>query len=343
MAAATRPAVSLRALERSRSTLEDFCKSYYMFHGCASPADMLFAHLPLLAFVEGCIYQADEENEDAMQALADRKGALSGAPAAAEPSLALLTASLEERGLLDERLRSELRRGAVYWSLERELCGAWAAEDAAGAAGRGPKRARSSEGALEGGKPAQPPPACGDEEEEDEDDTPAEVYAGLSPARRSALARAIRAVKLKSFDYRAMNLLLCNASGRPPDSAAMEYLATSELLVEIGDDLLDYEDDVVRNSFNVFRAFVRAHGPDAPLRLLSLIRFHERRYAERLAGLPEGVRRLCEARCQEAMHEGGPGRFSGRWTIPPLILDEEAYREEFGGDDSPTRPTPIPT
>jgi hypothetical protein len=40
------------------------------------------------------------------------------------------------------------------------------------------------------------------------------------------------------------------------------------MLVDIGDDLTDYEDDVEVNSFNILRAFVHLYGAQAPLKLV---------------------------------------------------------------------------
>lgn len=52
-AVGTQASVTLRGLERARSTLEDFSASYLMFHGldASKPSD-LFKHLPLLAYAE---------------------------------------------------------------------------------------------------------------------------------------------------------------------------------------------------------------------------------------------------------------------------------------------------
>ena len=41
--------------------------------------------------------------------------------------------------------------------------------------------------------------------------------------------------------------------GQPPDDLLLQFLRLDELLVDIGDDLTDYEDDVVNNSFNIYR------------------------------------------------------------------------------------------
>jgi hypothetical protein len=41
--------------------------------------------------------------------------------------------------------------------------------------------------------------------------------------------------------------------GPAPSEALLAFLRVDELLVDIGDDLTDYEDDVADNSFNVYR------------------------------------------------------------------------------------------
>jgi hypothetical protein len=39
----------------------------------------------------------------------------------------------------------------------------------------------------------------------------------------------------------------------PYDEALLSFLRLDELLVDVGDDLTDYEDDVLANSFNIYR------------------------------------------------------------------------------------------
>lgn len=66
------PMIGLNAMLRARSTLEDFCRSYFMFHelNVNDPADV-FRHLPILTFVESYIYQLDEENEEEVHQLCE--------------------------------------------------------------------------------------------------------------------------------------------------------------------------------------------------------------------------------------------------------------------------------
>ncbi|KAJ0098256.1 hypothetical protein Patl1_28219 [Pistacia atlantica] len=59
-----RAMVGLDAMQRANSTLEDFCRSYLMFHGMdASSPQAIFKYLPVLSFTESYIYQLDTLNE----------------------------------------------------------------------------------------------------------------------------------------------------------------------------------------------------------------------------------------------------------------------------------------
>jgi hypothetical protein len=44
------------------------------------------------------------------------------------------------------------------------------------------------------------------------------------------------------------------------DERVMSFLEASELLVEIADDLYDYEEDVADGAFNVYRLFIHMYG-----------------------------------------------------------------------------------
>jgi hypothetical protein len=48
--------ISFRALQRCRSTLEDFTATYFPLHGLAAPRDV-FRFLDVLVFVEATVYQ----------------------------------------------------------------------------------------------------------------------------------------------------------------------------------------------------------------------------------------------------------------------------------------------
>lgn len=115
----------------------------------------------------------------------------------------------------------------------------------------------------------------------------------------------------------------------PYDEQLLAFLRLDELLVDVGDDLTDYEDDVVGNSFNIYRCYVALHGPEeASLRLAAYIGDLETRHAVALAALPPDVARRFWARHGEA--SAAPR--SGAWVLPtPIALTREAaFRRRFG-------------
>ena len=66
----------------------------------------------------------------------------------------------------------------------------------------------------------------------------------------------------------------------------MAFLTSSEVLVEVGDDLTDYEENVERNAFNVYRCFLALYGPEQGRQeLRSFIAATEGKYSEGLSGL----------------------------------------------------------
>uniref|UniRef100_A0A251S8N5 Uncharacterized protein n=1 Tax=Helianthus annuus TaxID=4232 RepID=A0A251S8N5_HELAN len=108
------PMVTLDSMQRANSTLEDFCKSYFMFHEMdANCAESIFKYLPLLSFTESYIYQLDSRNEKLMQ---------SPSGGTSDFLVRKLFVLLESCGLLTDRIRNELKSGKEYFALERKLC-----------------------------------------------------------------------------------------------------------------------------------------------------------------------------------------------------------------------------
>jgi len=98
-------------------------------------------------------------------------------------------------------------------------------------------------------------------------------------------AEVIRAHELKSFDYRLLNCLVYNLRGVPADQQTLDFLRVDEWLTDLADDLFDYEDDVVKGSFNVYRCFVHLYGASANVRLAERISKLEVQHASSLAAL----------------------------------------------------------
>ncbi|XP_073293537.1 uncharacterized protein [Primulina huaijiensis] len=147
--------------------------------------------------------------------------------------------------------------------------------------------------------------------------------------KKISIEDVTRAIHLKSFDYRVLNLLLYQLRVAMVNEAHMEFLSVSELLVEISDDLFDYEDDVAENHFNILRMYVRYYGASAaPIKLAKFVTELEEKYDRLLKALGSELCTKYQKRCEEATKEGGKtcGPPLGTWHIPPVIEDEARYR-----------------
>lgn len=258
------PVIAFASLERTRGTLDDFARTYLPLHGLEG-VDIV-RYLPELAFVEALIYAMDEENESMAASLAAGQDSIRQDTS---DSNAVLLGVLEARGLLDERIESELARGRQFWALERALCGR------------------------------------------------------VSGGRGMTADEVLHASALKSFDYRVLNLLVYKLRGVEVDERTVAFLHADELLTDIADDLFDYEDDVLKGAFNIFRMLVHAVGADAaPTLLAAHISKLEAVHAARMAELETGVRE----RFQQRMHEVFRRRGTRTWQMPTPITDEVAYR-----------------
>ncbi|XP_015635879.1 uncharacterized protein [Oryza sativa Japonica Group] len=280
------PMVGFHAMRRANSTIEDFCRSYFMFHGLdVNKAQSIFKFLPVLCFTESYIYQLDDLNEynlqmvpgnDASLTVLERENRTSN-EASLTGMLNVLDDLLQRQGLMTDQLRNELKSGIQYWSLERKLCQA------------------------------------------------------LSRNDKISIEDVMEAIHLKSFDYRVLNLLMYRLTGQQVNEVHMEFLSISEFLVEISDDLYDYEDDVMNNTFNILRMFAAIYGPsEAPKMLAKCIGEAEEKYERFSKKLDPTLSGSYWRRCEEATKEGGKmsGHAYGTWNIPPLIRDEEFFRLE---------------
>ncbi|CAK9197394.1 unnamed protein product [Sphagnum jensenii] len=347
------PMVALKDMERGRSTLEDYCRSYFMFHGLDVHDPVhVFRHLPVLMFVESFIYQLDELNEDQLrlsslpvgdlglctdnsltstevdQINKSHTGSISetkdvqdtptknGTPAKegarqfkglGRDTFTAFQVMLVERGLMTTRIKEELKDGLQYWELEQSLCNAVSL---------------GSQASLLNCFLSFPLNWCSG-------------YKSLSLLfsclYQIKVEDVIQAIQLKSFDYRVLNLLMYHLQNQLVDEVHFKFLSISELLVEISDDLFDYEEDVVNNSFNILRMFLYIYGSqEGPIMLAKFIGKAEEEYENLLQGLEPTLAAKYRGRCLEAVKEGGSKskHVFGSWTIPPLIVDEEAYRHQ---------------
>ncbi|CAO2035266.1 unnamed protein product [Urochloa humidicola] len=278
------PMVGFDAMTRAKSTLEDFCRSYFMFHGLdVNSPQSIFKYLPVLSFTESYIYQLDASNEDSLDLVPNNSNSSKELERKKEAfddtslsqMIEPLDRLLKHQGLMTDRLRTELKLGIQYWSLERKLCQA------------------------------------------------------LVRNEKISIDDVMKAIHLKSFDYRVLNLLMYQLTGQQVNELHMDFLSISEFLVEISDDLYDYEEDVMDNTFNILRMFAAIYGPsEAPNMLAKCISEAEEKYESFSKKLDPSLSGSYWRRCEEATKEGGKlsGHTYGTWNIPPVISDEESFR-----------------
>ncbi|KAF3788437.1 hypothetical protein EJ110_NYTH08675 [Nymphaea thermarum] len=235
------PVIGLDAMRRANSTVEDFVRSYFMFHGMdANNPGTVFRFLPILYFTESYIYQVKLSSQWKVSRLMELFETDPFRP---------LCRVLEQHGLMTERIRKELGFGVEYWALERHLCNS------------------------------------------------------LTLKKNMLLQDVMRAIHLKSFDYRILSFLLYKLRGQ--------------------------EDDIVGNNFNILRMLTSVCGAAlAPSILAKCIADAEERYETLLKKLDPDLATNYQKRCAEATKEGGrtSGPTLGTWNIPRVISDEESFR-----------------
>lgn len=111
------PLVSYNALKRARTTLEDFALSYLPYYGLTVHQDW-FKYMDVLVFVEGLIYQLDEDNE----AICRQYERCHLSDDDSSPGLQVVREFLAQIQVLNESLLEELDKGEHYWRMERSIC-----------------------------------------------------------------------------------------------------------------------------------------------------------------------------------------------------------------------------
>lgn len=119
----------------------------------------------------------------------------------------------------------------------------------------------------------------------------------------------------KSFDYRVLHLLLHKLIECEVQAALFEFMFYTEHLVEIQDDLFDFEKDVSRNSFNIYRMLIYCLGKkEAQIALIKRIGEFEAKQAEAFRGLSSAQQEAFKQREKEAQVEFGIG--ATKWVFP---------------------------
>eukprot|EP00928_Gymnodinium_smaydae_P097460 TRINITY_DN8833_c0_g2_i1.p1 TRINITY_DN8833_c0_g2~~TRINITY_DN8833_c0_g2_i1.p1 ORF type:complete len:386 (-),score=90.50 TRINITY_DN8833_c0_g2_i1:6-1163(-) len=301
------PTLSFESLRRARATVEDFARSYFPLHRV--PVDAFLNFMDVLYFVEASLYESDERNEQEAERLGQLADASGGLPAAEQQ---LQQPQQQQQQPQQPQPQPQQQPQARRHSLEE---------------------AASKDGALRALVVFLRSRNLLDEAVQRELENGLEYWALerqlCAAPLQATVAQAQRALRLKSFDYRVLNLLLFQLRGAPYNAKMLAFMRQAELLVEIEDDLKDYNKDVVRNSFNIYRTYVRVHGSAAPRKIRSFIAGIERRYvALRSQALDAELLRLHIARNEEQCSAGpimAPA--TGVWQLPAPVLDETRMRQ----------------
>jgi len=223
------PMVALKDMERGRSTLEDYCRSYFMFHGLDVHDPVhVFRHLPVLMFVESFIYQLDELNEDQLR--------LSSLPVG---DLGLCTDNSLTSREVDQINKSHT--GSISETKDVQETptknGTPAKEGARPFKGLG----RDTFTALQVMLVERGLMTTRIEKELKDGlqywELEQSLCNAVSLGSQIKVEDVIHAIQLKSFDYRVLNLLMYHLQNQRVDEVHFKFLSISELLVEISDDL----------------------------------------------------------------------------------------------------------
>jgi hypothetical protein len=334
--AAAYPTVSFHCLQRAQKTIQDVIQSYlFIFHTPEEPdsdsfsavataaaampvvtthpspqaLERMFQLLPLLTYVSGTIYQMDEENE---QWSAQRRDAVGSEP---RPDASKPAASTNDQTSFDDHLPDP----SIPPPLDSDPAPSSTAFSTLLAVLR-------SQGLLT--------PRIHTELQKGRVywQLEREICEQLAQGRRPNLHEVHAASRSKSFDYRVLHLLMHGFLRSEPNEQLMSALAWNEQLVDLHDDLVDYEEDITSNSFNVYRCYVALYGEEAPMQIMARIHMMEQAFEKAMDALPPQMHRArsrFRLREHEAMHSSGrPGQDGSVWTIPQAILREAEWMEE---------------
>ncbi|CAF4960116.1 unnamed protein product [Rotaria sp. Silwood1] len=137
---------------------------------------------------------------------------------------------------------------------------------------------------------------------------------------------------IRSCDFRLSNLVLYKLTQQPYNDDILKFCFYEEIFWEIDDDLRDYEKDVLKNTFNIYRMYVNLYGNNSELHFKRYIREIEAQLSEQFNYLsikyPEFIKRRREILDELIIQEITPTKFyiTQNWDIPKPILDEHSWR-----------------
>ncbi len=139
-----------------------------------------------------------------------------------------------------------------------------------------------------------------------------ELEAKLCSGEVLTEAEILRAIQIKSMDYRILHRLFFKLQSKPYDEDLFGILQPLEMLIEVEYDLAEYEEDVSQNIYNTYRAFERLYAEEAPQKMKQYLAALEE---EVCAPLPEELLELTEK--YNLSGEIYPAEIRPAYSIPP--------------------------
>lgn len=102
----------------------------------------------------------------------------------------------------------------------------------------------------------------------------------------------VQANKYKCYDFRVLHRLLCRLTGKSYEENLLDAIWYGEMLVDVEDDIRQYEDDVRKNVYNTYRMLVKLYGPEGKQRLEEYIEYLNGKIQEGMAQAPEEYQAL---------------------------------------------------
>lgn len=105
-------------------------------------------------------------------------------------------------------------------------------------------------------------------------------------------ADVIKSAELRSSDVRTLHTILFQAANKPYKESTFDTMWALEVLADIQEDIEQYQDDVKKDKFNIYRMFVKLYGEKAPEYLKAERERYKNIFRERLAQLPEDEQKI---------------------------------------------------
>jgi len=306
--------VSFKSMDKAKWTLQDFVLSYFMFHNLDPLVDF-YVYLPSLVQVECVMYQVDEQNEDQLN-----------------PNSPLNNKEKKLKKEESETSESKAKDNVFITSFGTNLKPYFELNsNAALALSWMDKRGILDKRIFD---------LVNDSVEYLKIES---KLCGENGHKYTNIEVVDRAISIKNVDYNILHHVLYKLRKAEYDDFAIHFMDVFYKIMCIDEDIRDYEKDLLGNSFNGYRMFVRMYGKSAPEKIFLYLKELERIYHPLYDLLSTDLQQKHNSRCRDAVSESQLGAhpvtphsytFSGHmswdtWYFPEPILDEEEFRKNY--------------